>query len=193
MHAAQAVVLTTPLNADNGQRGIMFDVTTGATAITFESLGVDIYASTTADYEFYTISGGITGNTDSSAGWTLRDTFTGVTGLASGTLNIFDIADFTVGASSTIGFYFTNTTGGGVSYTDTPSVGSVLASDANISILTGVGKSYPFSTTYTALSFNGSITYSLASSTVPEPTVFTLLGIGLAGLSLRKRYAAEFA
>ena len=188
---AHALLLETPLDQNNGQRGIMFDVKTGATAITFKSLGVDIYDGTTATYEFYTIEGGITGKINDSTGWTLRDSFNSVTGLASGVLNTFDITDFAVSANSLIGFYFTNTSSGGVSYTNSPTVGEVRASDSNLTIYSGVGKSYSFGNgdTFTARSFNGSISYSTASAenAVPEPGTLALLGLAFFGLVAARR------
>lgn len=189
--AVSAATLSTAIDQNNGQRGVMFDVVIGANALTLTSLSTTIYANTTANYEFYTIAGGITGKTDNSAGWTLRDSFASVSGTTSNNdLTAFDVSDFTLLANTTYGFYFTNTSGGGVSYTGAAgagAVGSVRAANADLSILTGIGKSYAFGSTFTPRAFNGSLTYT--GGTVPEPASWALMigGFGMVGASMRRR------
>jgi hypothetical protein len=186
---AHALIITTPFDTDNGQRGIMFDVVVGDNAVIIDELAVDIYADTTADYEFYTVLGGIAGNINNAAAWTLRDTFEDVEGSATGTEDFFDLTNFSIGANTVVGFYFTNTVSGGVNYTNAPAVGDVRADDGNIQILAGVGKSYPFETTFTARNFNGSILYTLddSGSEVPAPASLALVLLGLAGMRRIKR------
>lgn len=186
---AHALIISTPLDADNGQNGIMFDVVVGDNAIIVDELAVDLFAGSTADYEFYTVLGGIAGNINNAAAWTLRDTFEDVEGGATGTEDFFDLTNFSIGANSVVGFYFTSTAPGGVLYTNAPSIGQVRADDGNIQILAGVGKSYPFDTTFTARSFNGSILYTLddSGSEVPAPASLALVLLGLAGMRRIKR------
>ena len=187
---AAAATLTTPLPGGNEQSGIMFDVVVGASAVTFQSLGVNVNPGT-FDFEFYTIAGGIGANTSNPAAWTLRDTFTGVTSAGLGNLTTFNIADFGGAAGSTVGFYITATVPftGIIEYTNGTAVGDVVATDGALSILTGYGKSYPFAETFAPRNFNGSITY--VAGMVPEPATWAMMigGIGAAGGALRRRKA----
>lgn len=184
----QAATLFTPADANNQQDGIMFDVTSGSNAIIFQSLAVDLQAAT-GDFEFYTIAGGITGNTDSAAGWTLRDTFGGVVGSAGNVFDAFDITDFTLAANSVIGFYITSTGPGSVRYTNGGPLGGVRATDGDLTILNGVGKDYAFGSNFVPRSFSGSITFAA----VPEPATwaFMIFGFGAIGGAMRRQRKAN--
>lgn len=185
--SAQAATLTTPNDAGNGQRGIMFDVTTGAQALTFESLAV-IVNGAAQGFEFYAINGGIGANVSNGAAWTLRDSFSGFNGDGSSFYS-FNIADFSVAANSTIGFYLTSTGDGTIRYRNGNAVGDIRATDGSLSILTGYGKDYPFSATFAPRDYVGSITYRLGTGAVPEPATWTMLilGFGVAGTAMRAR------
>ena len=188
---AAATTLQTPLLGGNGQDGIMFDIVVGGSALTLESIGINADAGTFG-FEFYTIDGGINGNQSNSAAWTLRDTFTGVTTAGTGNLTTLDISDWGLNAGATYGLYVT-AVGGGVSYTNGNFVGDVVASDANLSILTGYGKEYPFGSSFDTRNFNGALTYSGGiPGGVPEPASWALMigGFGLVGASMRRRRAS---
>lgn len=187
---ALADTLATPLNSDNNQSGIMFDVVVGSQSLVLQSLGVNITGGT-YDFKFYTIDGGIGSNQNNAAAWTLRDSFSGVTSAGTDNLTNFDIADFGVTAGSTIGFYFTGTVPytGIVRYTNGNAVGDIVASNSALSILSGYGKSYPFAENFSPRDFNGAITYAVAG--VPEPAIWALmiLGFGTIGFAMRRAQA----
>ncbi|MEO0441990.1 MAG: PEPxxWA-CTERM sorting domain-containing protein [Pseudomonadota bacterium] len=184
----QAATLMTPADANNQQDGIMFDVVTGSNGIIFESLAVDLQAAT-GDFEFYTIAGGIAGNTDSAAGWTLRDTFAGVTGSAGTVFDAFDITDFSVAANSVVGFYITSTGPSSVRYHNGGPLGDVRATNGDLTILNGVGKDYAFGANFIPRSFSGSITFTA----VPEPATwaFMIFGFGAVGGAMRRQRKAN--
>jgi hypothetical protein len=193
---AAAATLSTPIDNNNGQRGLMFDVVVGASNLTLTSLATTITPvgeAAIGDYRFYTRTGSIVGNTDSLVGWTLRDSFSGVAGGATRfDLTTFDIADFTLLANSTYGFYLTSTSGTSIQYTGTGSgsFGTVRASNGDLSILSGVGKDDTLGFTFSPRSFNGTLTYT--GGVVPEPASWALMigGFGLVGASMRRRRAS---
>ena len=190
-----AATLVTPLAGGNSQSGIMFDVVIKSSALTLQSIGVNI-SDGTYDFEFYTLAGGVGGNTGDSTPWTLRNSFSGVTTAGPGNLTTFDITDLGLAANTTYGIYFTSTvaSGGIVRYTNGSDVGDTVAGNADLSILSGYGKSYPFTNTYQPRNFNGELTYSL-NGAVPEPASWALMigGFGLVGASLRRRREAVSA
>lgn len=109
---AASTTLATPINADDGSVGIIFDVAVGATPLSLQSIGVNV-GNGVSTYEFWTRGDTVVGHTDSSPGWILRNTFSSVTSAGSGVLTR---SDFTAAAGSIFGVYFTSTTGGNINY-----------------------------------------------------------------------------
>ena len=67
-------------------------------------------------------------------------------------------------AGQTYGFYVTTTTSG-MDYTNGTALGNVLVENADLQILEGTGKNYPFGTsTITPREFNGTIYYEACGS-----------------------------
>lgn len=187
---ADAQTLATAIGANNQQNGIMFDVVTGSSALTFESIAANI-SSGSYDFEFWTRDGTVVGHDQNASGWTLRNSFSSVAGAGVDQLTSFDISDFLVGANSTLGIYLTGTGGFPMNYTNASHVGDVIASDGNLSILTGYGKDYQFSSTFQPRNFNGSISYAagINAVAVPEPAAWgmLILGFGAIGGTMRVR------
>lgn len=186
---AGAQTLATPIGANNNQNGIMFDIQTAGNALTLESIAANISGGT-YDFEFWTRDGTVVGHDQDSTGWTLRNSFSGVAGAGLNQLTSFDISDFLVGANSTLGIYLTGTGNYPMNYANGTAVGNVIASDANLSILTGYGKDYQFASTFQPRNFNGSITYGIgAAGGVPEPAAWGMfiLGFGAVGGAMRVR------
>jgi hypothetical protein len=115
--------------------------------------------------------------------WTLLDSLSGFTGTAG--LQSWDFVDLLMPTNETIGLYVTNTTGGGIQYADGTVVGSTLATDGELTIFGGVGRSYAFGTTFTPRDFVGSLDYSVAA--VPLPVGGLLLLSALGGIAAFKR------
>ena len=185
---AMATTLTTPLAGGNGQSGIMFDIASAGSALRINALGVSLNGTHTI--EVYTRPGTVVGNLG-PAGWTLINTFTGVTGGGIGTVTNLDITDFVLDANSVLGLYITGLTPNEaiVNYTNGSAVGATVASDGFLTIRSGFGRSYAFEGSFSPRNFNGSITYTPG---IPEPATWAMLiaGFGLVGAVARRRAAA---
>ena len=190
---AAAVTLSTPLLAGNGQAGIMFDLVAGGQALTITGGAVSLDAGSHT-VEVYTRSGTVVGNL-TPAGWTLISTINGIVGGGEGTQTFFDFTDFAMAAGSTTGIYITAVVDFPLNYTNGTVVGGVVASDANLSIRSGFGRSYAFGSDFSPRDFNGSITYTIGAGAVPEPASWALLlaGFGLTGAVARRRRTAVSA
>lgn len=193
-----AATLVTPLAGGNSNNGIMFDIESGANALTLQSLGVSVASVGTFTFEIYSTAGGIAGKTTSPGAFTLVGSFAGVVAQPQGTLTMFDFADFGLAANSVLGLYVTIAdgdqadapAGSRISYTNGVAIGDVIASDGDLSIKTGVGKEYPFAFDFNNRNFNGSITY--VASAIPEPATWgmMLVGAGMVGGAMRRRRSA---
>ena len=155
----ESAELVTPLLGGNGSTGSMFDVVaTNAVRVTgFQQAWLSTGAVTA---EVYFKTGTHVGFETNAGAWTLLGSQAGI--VPDGSLDLTPILipiDVRIPAGARVAFYVTGTTGT-VNYTNGTAVGNLLATDGNIDILEGVGKSYPFGATNTPRNFNGAIYYS---------------------------------
>lgn len=197
---ALATTIVTPQTGGNSNDGTMFDIQTGANALTLTSIGANIFG--TASYEIYYKSGSINGNVTNPPAWTLLGSFSNVVGFGStfsdpGGLVEFDISDLALAANATYGLYITQTVSNlgstsGVRYTgsgNAVTIGTPLVADSNLTILNGRGASYAFTgISNFGRSFNGSLSYTV-NAAVPEPATWAMMigGFGAIGGAMRYR------
>lgn len=155
--------LNTAYNQNNGQRGCMFTIT-ATNLVTITCFDASLYAGTTAAYEIYYKTGTFVGFESNAAAWTLIGSAPNVTSAGTNVPTYLPIpVNVTIPSGQTVAFYVTNTAGGGLNYTDGVANNSMLASDANITVNGGVGKSYPFGLNFNYRNFNGTIHYTLGT------------------------------
>ena len=191
--------LATPFNNNNGSGGNMFDVV-ATNSVTITSLAGN-FNTGNATVEIYWRDNATSwvGNENSSAGWTLLGTATNFPTNGPGSLTPVPV-NFAANlqAGNTYGFYMAQTAGPGVNYTNGTSVGNVLASNSDISILEGCGKSSGpafVGSTFQPRLWNGVLYYGfsgcsnirtpVSAITTPQPSVnlgndTTLCGTSLA-------------
>lgn len=169
--ASTTSTTSTPYNSNNGQRGVMFDVTANPTNnITVICFDANLYAGSTADYEIYYKAGTFQGFEDNSGAWTLVGTAAAVTSNGVNVPTPLPIpVNINILAGETYAFYITNNFGGGVSYTDISSPNAELVSNAIMTVNGGVGKSYPFGLTYNFRAAN--VTIHTAEAPLPVDLV----------------------
>ncbi len=164
--------LTTMYAANNGQRGCMFDITASA-AVNITCFDANLYPGTTADYEIYYKSGSFIGSENDASAWTLVGTVSNLTSAGLDVPTTIPIpVNVSIGPGQTFGFYITNTYNGGLNYTIGTAPNTVVASDANITVKSGVGKGYPFALNYNYRSFNGTVHYEPGTSLSVELSAF---------------------
>lgn len=190
--AAAATSLTTTYAGGNGQNGIMFDV------VAVNSIVVDNFAINedpgTATMAIYGRAGTHVGFENSVAGWTLLGTVS-VTSAANGVPTAIPITlNVPVLAGQRYAFYITNTTGQDVAYTNGSAVGAIAGEDANVQILQGTGKAYPFAADFTPRIPNVTLSYSAFVSPVPTLSgggrivlALLVLALGCVLVSMRRR------
>src|SRR5690606_29457745 len=102
---------------DNGQRGVMFDIT-AINDVYIECFDASLYAGTTADYEIYYKAGSFVGSENVASDWTLLGTTSALTSAGNNIPTPIPIPiNVVIPAGQTYGFYVTNTFGGGTAYT----------------------------------------------------------------------------
>lgn len=153
--------LTTLWAENNGQSGVMFDIAaTNAVTITSFDMNCDL----AGDWEIYYRTGTHVGNTTNAGAWTLVGSATGVPNNPVNTATPIPIpVNVTIPAGQTYAFYVTYSAGTGMNYTNGTVVGNVYSSDANISIMEGTGKAYPFGTDYAPRIPNMNVYYTTGS------------------------------
>lgn len=165
--------LTTTFAGGNGQDGAMFDLTNiGTNPIQINSWDFRLFSGGggTQPIEVYYVLGGYGPNASNPAAWTLLGTQTVTTAVAPAPTNV-TIGGLTINPGQTYGIYFTTTTGNpAIAYTN----GANSYSNADLRLDAGVGRSYPFGSTFTPRTWNGTVYYSV----IPAPASLALLGIG---------------
>ncbi len=151
--------LSHPVDFNSGQAGIMFDVINlSSSTMTLTEFGPSLDTGMWPIEVYYTTSqGSFSGLENLPLAWTLAVTNTVIsTGPALGTpVSGFDI---TIPPGQTRGIYITSSTGIPINFTD-----GVRQKDdgiLRISSSPGVGKAYPFGTTFSQKSYNGYVKYS---------------------------------
>ena len=181
VESAHAVSITTTFAGGNGQNGNMFDVTTFSNDITINSLDINNQSGTTSNsLEVYLKNGTYVGSETAPGDWTLVSTTPLTSIQPGGTPTTVDVTDFTLNANTTYGLYLTLNSGT-LNYTN----GANTYTNSDLEIQTGVGKQYPFDSTFTPRTWNGTINYTGgASASVPfefSPALGLLLAGGLFG------------
>jgi hypothetical protein len=159
----------------------MFNIVAGASPVTITAFDVNLYGGTTARYEIYYKAGTYVGAETTAASWTMAGGVDGLYVAANNVPTRIPIPlSITIPAGQTYGFYITNTASGGLNYTTSAVTNVTLATNSDLTIVGGVGKAYPFGSTYsyrlincTAHYFTGNIneSNSLATSNATSPTV----------------------
>ncbi|MCC5916441.1 MAG: T9SS type A sorting domain-containing protein [Cryomorphaceae bacterium] len=150
-------LLTTTL-AGNGQNGNMVDFVIHNTLNVY---GFDMLPSSTsaaAGFEIYYKVGSYQGSEATAADWTLLETFTNQSVTIDVLHRLTLTTPLTLTGGLTYSFYLTRTDAS-VRYTSTSSEYSVYVSNNDMDILEGVGKSYPFGSTFRPRMWNGRIIY----------------------------------
>ncbi len=151
--------LATSYTSNNGSRGAMFNITATNT-ITVTGFYANLYGGTTAKYEIYYKAGTYVGSETNAAAWTLGGSVNSLYVAANNVPTDIPIPlSVVIPAGQTYGFYVTNTASGGLNYISSAVTNVTLATDANLTMTGGVGKAYPFSSTYSYRLFNGTVRY----------------------------------
>jgi hypothetical protein len=162
---ANAASLSTTSAGGNGSNGAMFDVYAynTATITDITSYSYSSYSSGCSYYIYYTTSTLSSVLTNSSA-WTLLTS--GTTGAlsAGGTWNVSLPTPLVISAGSRVALYVTFNSSCTIQYTNGSAVGTVYASNSDIAIYQGYGKSYPFGSSFSPRVWNGTITYTTCTS-----------------------------
>ncbi len=166
--------------SNNGSRGAMFNITATNTVI-IKSFDGNLYGGTTATYEIYYKAGSYVGSETNAAAWTLAGTVNSLYATANNVPTAIPIPiNVVIPAGQTYAFYVTNTASGGINYTSSAVTNVTLVSDANITMVGGVGKSYPFGSTYSYRLFNGTVHYTVGTD-----------GEGATLTTVNRTYSAE--
>ncbi len=171
-HDQKISQLQTSDNPDNHHNGIMFDLRAKRDS-TIHGFSGYLGNNNSAGFgwlsgmEIYYRVGTHVGFENSTLGWTKVGPVDNV--VESNDLSQLDYVqnriplelNLAIKAGETYGFYITSLGGNDmIHYTNSTSVGSVFASNADLELLVGTGKAYPFGTSYVQRAFTGTVHYT---------------------------------
>lgn len=176
--------LTTTFVGGNGQDGAMFDLTgLNPAGIRITSFDYNHSSGSGEDIEVWYVTDRTTfvGKESTAGLWTLLGKEFVSSPNPTGTPTHVNIGGLEIYQNDTIGLYFTYAPGGSsIKYTNGP-LGAFANPDLRFEDR-GVGKSYPFASTFSPRIWNGTIYYDV----IPEPASLALLALGALAL-LRRR------
>jgi hypothetical protein len=153
--------LATSYVSNNSNKGEMFNVV-ATNAITVICFDLNLILGSTGSYEIYYKVGSYVGSENNAAAWTLIGSNPSVPCVGFDFPSPMNIpVNLFIPAGQTYAFYVTATNVAattGIRYTNNAGYTNI-ASDANVSIAGGIGKAYPFLTSYPNRSFNGTLHY----------------------------------
>ncbi|MGB1518065.1 MAG: hypothetical protein ACPG8K_03070, partial [Crocinitomicaceae bacterium] len=150
--------LTTTFAGGNSSNGNMFDIQANQN-ITIKDFDVH-FTGTNGSFEVYFKNGSYVGSETNAAAWLLVGTATGINGAGTGVGTPLNLnLNLPLVAGQTYAFYVTNSSGQTISYTNGTTAGAVFASNSDLTVFEGVGKTYPFGSTFSPRNFNGTIQY----------------------------------
>lgn len=155
--------LTTTFAAGNGQNGNMFNINV-LDDIVINDFDVHQYANQTGDFEVYYKTGTYNGFETNAGAWTLVGTATNITSNGTGNPTPLNLNLGLQLNAGTYAFYVTGTNTS-VHYTNGTNTNNIYAQNAEIEFFEGVGKSYPFGSTFSPRIWNGTIHYQVGSGT----------------------------
>jgi hypothetical protein len=177
-------LLTTTFAAGNGAEGNMFDITI-LQDITLTTFDIHAYAGT-ENYEVYYKIGSYVGFETNSGAWTLIGSANNITGNAQGTPTPLNLnLNLQLSSGQTYSFYITCSSGNSIYYTDGTAAGSVYTSNSEIQFREGVGKAYPYGSTFSPRIWNGNIHYTVnpdCASATRIPVTVTVTPNASAGI-----------
>jgi len=148
-----------PFDFNDGQAGIMFDVTNlGSNTLTITQFGPSINAGTWPMEVYYTtIPVSFSGLENQPGQWSLAGNQV-VMSAGPGAGTAIPGFGITVPAGQTRGIYITSSTGAPINFTTVTR--QINDGTLRVSSNPGVGKAYPFGTNFNGRSYNGTVTYS---------------------------------
>jgi len=190
---AAAGSITTTFAGGNRFDGNMFNATIGSSAITVNSLAVNVDAGASV-IDVYVKAGTYVGFETTPAAWTLVSA-TSVTGLGAGAHTPVAVTPFSLAAGTLYGIYVTIDSNVNAPpymyYTDANNVYS--NADLSLSLGDGLGGKFGSLSVTSGRTWNGTINYTLGNTAVPEPASLALLALAAPGLwLLRRRYFLKY-
>ncbi|WP_084180138.1 fibronectin type III domain-containing protein [Schleiferia thermophila] len=158
-YSSQADSLFTTAAGGNAQNGNMFNVVVKSSSLTITGFTVSPQNTGSITFEIYHKTGTHVGFESNASAWTLLQTFTAVNVTQTGPFTKLTLSTPITLSQGTHAFYVTTTGSTNVNYTNGTAVGNILASNAELDILEGVGNAYPFGATFQPRNFNGYIHY----------------------------------
>jgi hypothetical protein len=182
--------LTTTFAAGNGQNGNMFNVSI-LDNITIIDFDVHQYAGQTGNFEVYYKTGVYNGFESNAGAWALLGVANNITSSGFGNPTPLGLNLNLQLAPGNYAFYVTGTNTS-VHYTNGTNPNNIYVQNNEIQFFEGVGKSYPFGSTFSPRIWNGTIHYEIGGgvgacfSTIEsitinvdsQPNVPTILGSG---------------
>jgi hypothetical protein len=162
------LVLTTNFFGVNANNGVYFDIiATNAAGVNIEFFEANLQDTSPYDLAIYkaTVPGPYAAIGSTPSAWTLVGTATGVMseGIGIPTLIPIAVCEF-IPSSATQAFYVTVTNGLSVRYTAAGTPGTAAAFNADLTITTGVGVTYPFTPGTAGRQFNTNCYYRIGQN-----------------------------